>query len=31
MADNPTDGKSSDWPNGEPKPVRDAYDKKQGK
>lgn len=24
MADNPTQGKSSTWPNGEPKSVRDA-------
>ncbi|GLZ05287.1 hypothetical protein Acsp03_27530 [Actinomadura sp. NBRC 104412] len=29
MADDPTKGKSSDWPNGEPKSVRDAYDKQQ--
>lgn len=26
----PTDKKSSTWPNGEPKSVRDAYDKQQG-
>lgn len=26
MADNPTQGKSSTWPNGEPKSVRDAYE-----
>lgn len=25
-----TDGKSSTWPNGEPKSVRDAYDRQQG-
>ncbi|MFA1556533.1 hypothetical protein [Actinomadura chokoriensis] len=25
-----TDGKSSSWPNGEPKSVRDAADKQQG-
>lgn len=31
MADNPTKGKSNDWPNGEPKSVRDAYDAKTGK
>lgn len=26
-----TDGKSSTWPNGEPKSVRDAADRKGGK
>jgi hypothetical protein len=31
MADNATDNKSSDWPNGEPQSVRDAYDQKQGR
>ena len=31
MADNPTQGKSSTWPGGEPKSVRDAYDAKTGK
>lgn len=31
MADQPTKGKSSTWPNGEPKSVRDAYDAKTGK
>jgi hypothetical protein len=25
-----TDSKSSSWPGGEPKSVRDAYDKQQG-
>lgn len=29
MADKPTSGKSSTWPNGEPKSVRDAYDTAQ--
>ena len=29
MADSPTSGKSSTWPNGEPKSVRDAYDAQQ--
>jgi hypothetical protein len=29
MADKPTKGKSSTWPNGEPQSVRDAYDAKQ--
>lgn len=31
MANNPTDGKSSTWPKGEPKSVRDAYDAKSDK
>jgi len=31
MADNPTKGKSSTWPNGEPQKIRDAYDKQSGK
>lgn len=25
-----TDGQSPTWPNGEPKSVRDAYDRQQG-
>ncbi len=29
MADSATSGKSSTWPKGEPKSVRDAYDKSQ--
>lgn len=29
MADTPTQGKSSTWPNGEPKSVRDAYDRQR--
>ena len=29
MADNAAAGKSSNWPNGEPKSVRDTYDAQQ--
>ncbi|NYD49075.1 hypothetical protein BJY14_005058 [Actinomadura luteofluorescens] len=29
MSDKPTKDKSSTWPNGEPKSVRDAYDAAQ--
>lgn len=31
MADHPTQGKSPDWPDGEPSSVRDAYDAKSAK